>query len=84
MRKRLLPEKKRIPALVDSSKEETTFYLGVINPDETIKMRLEPINLSTDQIKYLTSKLNPSTLKVDCIEDSEIKEIFFKKGEYGG
>jgi len=73
------PEKKTIPALVDPSNQKTTFYLGVINPDETIKIRLEPIDLSSDQIEYLILKLNPSTLKVECIDDSKTKKIFFKK-----
>jgi len=74
----ILPETRTIPALVYTLEQKTTFYLGVINPDETIKIILEPIDLSKDQLEYITL-INPSILKVECVGDSSTKKIFFKK-----
>src|SRR3989338_301474 len=47
------PERKVIPAFVFNSKQETEFYIGVINPDETIKIELDPITLSPSELDYL-------------------------------
>ena len=75
----IIPERRIIPALVFNSKQESEFYLGVINPDETIKIELDPISLSQDQLEYLVSRKNPSLLKVKCVDDSSTKKIFLTK-----
>ena len=75
----ILPERKIIPAVVWDSRQKTEFYLGIINPDETIKIELDPISLSSDQLDYLVLKLNPSILKLECIDDSATKKIFLIK-----
>ena len=68
-----------VTAIVYDSLQQTKFYLGIVNPGQTIQIRLKPINLSPDQLEYLTLKLNPSPLKIECIHDSKTKYINFKK-----
>ena len=77
--KGMISEETIITAIVDSSLQKTIFYLGIITPGQTIQIRLKPIDLSTDQLDYLLSKKNPSTIKIECVEDSKTKNILLKK-----
>jgi hypothetical protein len=74
----IFPEARIVPALVEESKQETTFFLGTINPDETIKMGLKITDLSEHEKEYIKSKLSPSNLEVECVDDLKNKKIYFK------
>lgn len=75
------PENRLVVPLVDTTKQETYFYLGTILPEEVLRVDLTFIDLenyySKDNLDLFIRQHSPSTLHVKCIGDSVSKDIRF-------
>jgi hypothetical protein len=73
----VFPEKKLVQFM--SYNDYATVYLGVINPDETLKINFEIDDLDEYEIKYILQEMNPYTIKLECVNDYKEKKVWFEE-----